>query len=139
MGYELDADGRCRLDGYFAEIGIALQNKRRREAFGIYPLGLLSNLERKSVEPTAAAACGNPASCDAYHQKLLYLSANAPWDNRALRLVAAPHAIGAMSTRKPVTTWIVNDTVFSSKERTRWACSGRTRGRQGRSPTARSG
>jgi len=112
MGYELDADGRHRLDGYFAEVGAALNHKKRREAFAVYALGLFSHLERKSAEPIAAAACGDPASCDAYHQKLLHFSANAPWDDRAVRLVAARHAIDAMSAREPVTTWIIDDTGF---------------------------
>jgi SRSO17 transposase len=112
MGYELDGDGRHRLDGYFAEVGSALQNKKRREAFAIYALGLLSSLERKSAEPIAAAACGDPASCDAYHQKLLHFSANARWDDRAVRRVAARHAIAAMSAREPITTWVIDDTGF---------------------------
>jgi SRSO17 transposase len=45
-------------------------------------------------------------------RKLLHFSANAPWDDRAVRLVAARHAIEAMSTREPITTWIIDDTGF---------------------------
>jgi hypothetical protein len=47
MGYELDAEGRGRLLNYFGAIGEALANKKRRESFGIYAMGLLGGAERK--------------------------------------------------------------------------------------------
>src|SRR5271165_3567809 len=55
MAYEMDAGAQRRMEEYFAEIGIALNNKKRREAFALYALGLFSELPRKSVEPIAAA------------------------------------------------------------------------------------
>jgi SRSO17 transposase len=112
MGYELDGEGRSRLDGYFAEIGVALSNKKRRESFAIYAHGLLSNLERKSAEPIAAAASGDPTTCDAAHQRLLHFAADSPWSDRDVRCVAARNVVEAMSAREPVTTWIVDDTGF---------------------------
>ena len=112
MGYELDGEGRCRLDGYFAEIGVALNNKKRRESFAIYAYGLLSNLERKSAEPIAAAAIGHPARCHASHQRLLHFAADSPWSDGDVRCVAARHVVAAMSSREPVTTWIIDDTGF---------------------------
>jgi SRSO17 transposase len=55
MAYQIDAGAQRRLEEYYAEVGVALNNKRRREAFAIYALGLFSELPRKSVEPIAAA------------------------------------------------------------------------------------
>src|ERR1700722_14938363 len=112
MGYELDGEGRSRLDGYFAEIGVALSNKKRRESFAIYAPGLLSNLERKSAEPIAAATSGDQTKCDAAHQRLLHFAADSPWSDRNVRCVVAGHLVGGVGAREPVTTWIVDDTGF---------------------------
>jgi SRSO17 transposase len=117
MGYELDGDGRRRLDEYFGEIGVALHNKRRRESFAVYAYGLLSNLERKSAEPIAAAASGHPGRCDAFHQRLLHFAADSPWCDRDVRRVAARYVVAAMSAREPVTTWIIDDTGFLKQGR----------------------
>lgn len=100
------------MEEYFAEIGVALNNKRRRESFAVYAHGLLSNLERKSAEPIAAAASGHPARCDASHQRLLHFAADSPWSDHAVRCVAARHVVSAMSAREPVTSWIIDDTGF---------------------------
>src|ERR1700722_4315232 len=107
MGYELDGEGRSRLDGYFAEIGVALSNKKRRESFAIYAHGLLSNLERKSAEPIAAAASGDQTKCDAAAQRLLRSAADPPGGARGVRWGAARPFVEAFRAREPVTTWIV--------------------------------
>src|SRR5215469_7812772 len=96
MGYELDAGGQGRLGEYFSNVGGALGNKKRRESFGIYALGLLSNAERKSAEPIAALTCAEPAACDACHQRLLHFLGGSQWDDRPVRRAAAAHAIEAM-------------------------------------------
>lgn len=112
MGYELDAGGQCRLIRYFAAIGDSLKNKKRRESFAVYALGLLSSVERKSTEPIAAMATSDPKACDACHQRLLHFLGDSPWDDRGVRRVAARHAIDAMQTQEPVSTWIIDDTGF---------------------------
>ena len=56
MGYRFDTAAQRRLETYFGDIGTVLANKRRREAFAAYALGLLSDLDRKSAEPIAAIA-----------------------------------------------------------------------------------
>ncbi len=115
MGYELDVAAERRMADYFDEIGHALANKKRREAFAAYALGLLSTLERKSIEPLAAAACASSEECDAWHQRLLHFSANAPWSDRAVRRVAARHGLASMALREPIHTWIIDDTGFLKK------------------------
>jgi SRSO17 transposase len=112
MGYEFDAAAEKRLFDYFDEIGAALANKKRRAAFAVYALGLLSALERKSIEPLAATACADPAECEAWHQRIHHFSANAPWSDHAVRRIAARHAIEGMARREPVRTWIIDDTGF---------------------------
>ena len=47
MAYEMDAAAAARLDAYFAQIGENLRDKRKRESFAMYALGLLGDGERK--------------------------------------------------------------------------------------------
>jgi SRSO17 transposase len=115
MGYQVDAAAHGRLGGFFSTVGDALCNKKRRECFATYAFGLLSNLDRKSIEPIAAAACADPAVCDAHHQRLLHFAGNAAWDDEAVRQVAARYAIDAMQTRAAVRAWIIDDTGFLKK------------------------
>ena len=110
MGYELDAAGTSRLGKYFAEIGEVLGGKPKRASFAIYAYGILGDGERKSAEPIAARACGDPLLARAYHEKLLHFIGDAKWDDHGVRRVAADHAIDAMGKQEPITVWIVDDT-----------------------------
>ena len=112
MAYHLDAAGQSRLDRYLDGIGLILRPQDRRESFALYAMGLFGEGERKSVEPMAARLCGDPALCNAYHHRLLHFLAVAPWSDREVREYAAQVGIRAMTTREPVTDWIVDDTGF---------------------------
>ncbi len=108
----MDAAGVRRIEGYLARIGEVLGNAKRRASFAVYAMGLLGSAERKSVEPMAALVCRNPKKMDAAHQRLLHFVSSAPWDDRAVRRVAAHYAIDAMVQREPVEAWILDDTGF---------------------------
>lgn len=110
MGYQLDAAGTSRLGKYFAEIGEVLGGKPKRASFAIYAYGILGDGERKSAEPIAARACGDPLLARAYHEKLLHFIGDAKWDDHGVRRVAGDHAIEAMAKQEPVDVWIVDDT-----------------------------
>lgn len=112
MGYELDTGAAARLDEYFGKIGGQLKDRRKRESFAIYAFGILGEGDRKSVEPIAGRACGDPAETKRMHDKLLHFLARAEWDDRAVRQTAAKYAVGALGEREEVTTWIVDDTGF---------------------------
>lgn len=112
MSYELDAEAQGRLGKYFSTIGQLLNNKKRRESFAIYAMGLLGSAERKSAEPLAAAASGDPSECDAQHQRLLHFLGGSSWDDRAVRREAARYAIEALEAHERVRTWIIDDTGF---------------------------
>jgi SRSO17 transposase len=112
MSYEMDAAAEARLEAYFAQIGTCLRDKRKRESFAMYAFGLLGEGERKSAEPIAARACGDPTRARGAHDKVLHFLGQAAWDDRAVRRVAARYALAAMSEREPVTTWIIDDTGF---------------------------
>lgn len=106
------SDTEGRLAGYFVRIGAILGHKKRRESFATYAMGLLGDGARKSVEPIACRACGDPSRADALHQKLLHFVANSEWSDREVRRTAARYVIEEMTRRSPVRTWIIDDTGF---------------------------
>lgn len=108
----LDSAAVGRLTAYFEKIGSHLPRREQRESFATYFFGILSDGERKSVEPIAARACGDPAGAARSHERLLHFLAQSPWSDRAVRREAARHAIAAMTERESVTTWIIDDTGF---------------------------
>jgi SRSO17 transposase len=112
MEYTMDTAAEQRLHHYIDGVGEVLGHPKRKEVFALYTLGLLSDLERKSVEPIAALTCPDPARVDAAHQSLLHFVSTSDWDDRAVRRFAARHAMDVMSARAPITTWIIDDTGF---------------------------
>lgn len=108
----LDSAAVGRLTAYFEKIGSHLPRREQRESFATYFFGMLSDGERKSVEPIAARACGDPKGAARSHDRLLHFLGQSPWPDRAVRREAARHAIAAMTEREPVTTWIIDDTGF---------------------------
>jgi SRSO17 transposase len=110
MANLMDHAGQLRLREYFDRIGVVLGNRRRRESFAVYAMGLFGDGERKSIEPIAARAC--PEEADAAHQRLLHFASDSPWSDRNVRREAARYALEAMTEREPIETWIVDDTGF---------------------------
>lgn len=108
--YEVGAAGHARLEKYFSNIGRCLRDKRKRASFAMYAYGILGEGDRKSVEPIAARAAGDPTLVRAYTERLLHFVSDAVWDDHAVRRIAAAHAIEAMETQEPVSTWIIDDT-----------------------------
>jgi SRSO17 transposase len=112
MAYELDAGGERRLERYLDQIGEILGSSHRRASFAAYAMGLLSESERKSIEPIAARASADPAHADAGHQRLHHFIANTAWSDHEVRLAAARYAIAALEEREPVVAWVIDDTGF---------------------------
>lgn len=89
-----------------------LRDKRQRASFAMYAVGLLSEGERKSMEPIAARACGSPERATAFHERLVHFTASAAWRDEPVRRAATAYALEAMQEHGPVRTWIVDDTGF---------------------------
>lgn len=103
---------QARLDSTFERIGKQLVTDSQRASFATYALGILSDSERKSVEPLAARAAAEPGRTDAEHQRLLHFLAEAKWDDHAVRIEAAKIALEPMLSRERIDSWIVDDTGF---------------------------
>jgi SRSO17 transposase len=112
MAYQMEAAGERRLEGYLDGIGELLGSSHRRESFAMYAMGLLSESERKSMEPIAARATGNPEHASAGHQRIQHFVSNTSWNDHEVRLAAARYAIAALEEREPVVAWIIDDTGF---------------------------
>lgn len=111
MTYATDSGAATRLASYFAEIGEVLRDKRKRASFATYAMGILGEGERKSVEPIAARACGDPALARAYHERLLHFLGDAKWDDRKVRRMAAHYGLKAMEAQgETANVWIIDDT-----------------------------
>jgi len=87
-------------------IGSHLPRREQRESFATYFFGILSDRERKSVEPIAARACGDPHGTKRSQESAPPLLGQSPWSDQAVRREAARPAIAAMTEHAPVTTWI---------------------------------
>ena len=109
---DLTDAGKARLEDYLERVGEVLGDARRRASFATYALGLLSDVERKSVEPIAARAAANEKVVDALHQRLLHFITDSTWDDRTVRLFAARYALEAMPANEDVEAWILDDTGF---------------------------
>src|ERR1019366_3809492 len=112
MDYALEGNGLDRLEGYFERIGKVLGDDKRRASFATYAIGLLSDGERKSMEPIAARACADPERIDAQHQRLAHFLSNSTWRDQDVRRAAAAYALEVLTKREPVVAWIFDDTGF---------------------------
>jgi SRSO17 transposase len=102
-----------RWDAYLAGIGSRLADKGQRAWFAMYALGLLSDAERKNIEPIAVRACGTPDRMRCVHEYLDRCLVAAPWPDAAVRAHAAQHAVKALEARGPVRAWVVDETAFA--------------------------
>jgi len=112
MAMMLESQAVERWGAYLDGLGTKLRDKRQRASFALYALGLLSDGERKSMEPIAARASGDPARTHAVHEQVIHFLAASPWKDKPVREYAANYALQAMQTQGPIRTWILDDTGF---------------------------
>jgi SRSO17 transposase len=105
-----DAASQDRLEQYFNKIGRALGSDERRASFAVYAAGLLSDAERKSMEPIAAQFCADPEAVDAVHQRLHHFITDSKWNDLSVRRCATQYAIRSLGKVDRVEAWIVDDT-----------------------------
>jgi len=112
MQYKLTSEGERRLADFVQGVGGVLANKKRRESFACYAMGLLGDGDRKSTEPIAARACPDPEEVDALHQRLLHFIGKADWSDVDVRQYATRYALTPMTKHEAVDSWIIDDTGF---------------------------
>jgi SRSO17 transposase len=106
------ADATKALASYLDAIGVLLGSNTRKESFAVYVTGLMSSIERKTVETIAAMACTEPARMDAWHQQLLHVIGQAHWEDAPIRAFAAKYVLQAAGAQDRTDSWVIDDTGF---------------------------
>jgi len=104
---------QAALDKFFDGVGRVLGRKERRANFALYAMGLLSKLERKSMEPIAALTTGDDVEASAkLYGHLVNFTSTSPWLDEAVRVYAAHDALPEILAQGPLDCWVVDDTGF---------------------------
>jgi SRSO17 transposase len=74
---------------------------------------LLLEIDRKSVEPIAAATA--PAETSPKHQSFLHFVANSPWSDTAALAEVQNSALPVIEKCGPIEAWIIDDTGLPKK------------------------
>jgi SRSO17 transposase len=109
----MDAGMEARFRAYVQELEPVLGRKSRGRHMADYCTGLMLPLERKSIEPVAAAL--RPERVSAEHQALMHFVSEAPWDDAAVLQRVAQVALPKLTAQGPIEAWIIDDTQFRKK------------------------
>jgi len=116
MSYEAGAPEMGRLERYLARVTGSLRDHRSRASFAVYAFGLLTEGERKSMEPMAARMCEcpeDPKVMQQTHDRLLHVVSKSEWDDRPVRGEAVGFALDAIRARgERIEVSIIDDTGF---------------------------
>jgi len=107
------SESEAAFDAYVEALVEVIGHADRAEPLKDYCLGLLLPVERKSVEPLAAATA--PSRVGAKHQSLLHFVGQAPWSDEALLGRVRDWVLPQIRRHGPIRTWIVDDTGFPKK------------------------
>jgi SRSO17 transposase len=116
MTYEAGAPEMARLDGYIARVTGSLGDHRSRSSFAVYAFGLLTEGERKSMEPIAARMCecpDDPREMQHTHDRMIHLVSRSEWQDEPVRAQAVAYALEAVRARgEKIEVSIIDDTGF---------------------------
>lgn len=98
----------ARLDVFLDHVTAPLETLTQKRMFAAYTTGLLSDAERKSMEPMAAQL--RPDAPGAAHKALVYFTGTAVWEDGPVRRHALAWALWGMTARGDVLGTIIDDT-----------------------------
>ena len=101
-------ESQARLESYIASLSEVIGHADRIEPLEGYCNGLLLPLDRKSVEPLAAAVA--PDRVSAKHQSLLHFVAHSPWSDDRVLAKVLERVLPSLERSGPIKAWIVDDT-----------------------------
>lgn len=108
-------ESEARFAAYVASLVEVIGHADRARPLADYCTGLLLPIERKSVEPLAAATA--PGRVAAQHQSLLHFVANAPWSDERVLAKVRELVLPSVERHGPIEAWIIDDTGFPKKGR----------------------
>ena len=103
----------ARFEAFVEALSGVMGHADRAEPLRDYCTGLLLPVDRKSVEPIAAATA--PCAVSAKHQSLLHFVGQAPWLDDAVMAKVRAMVLPVIERSGPVRAWIVDDTGFPKK------------------------
>jgi len=104
-----------RFAAYVAGLGSVIGHADRIGPLSDYCTGLMLPVERKSVEPLAAAT--SPARVSAQHQSLMHFVSQSAWSDEAVLAKVRELVLPKIEAHGPIEAWIVDDTAFRKKGR----------------------
>jgi SRSO17 transposase len=107
------SSSEARFARYVEDLIQVIGHADRAGPLRAYCAGMLLPLERKSVEPMAAATA--PAQVSAKHQSLLHFVGKAPWSDEAVMAKVRDLVLPALERSGPIRAWIIDDTGFPKK------------------------
>lgn len=108
-----DTEIEARFEAYVEKLVGVIGHADRAEPLKDYCTGLLLPVERKSVEPLAAAT--RPDRVSAKHQSLLHFVGQGGWSDDALMACIREQLLPVVERDRPVEAWIIDDTGFPKK------------------------
>lgn len=118
MEYEADWEMENRLRSFmFGRIGRHLRRREQKECFATYARGIMSDGERKSVEPIAARASADMVGCSRVQGSILNFLRESRWDDLRVRRESASYVVEALQAQEKVSVWIIDDTGFPKQGR----------------------
>ncbi len=104
-----------RFSGYVDGLVDVIGHADRAAPLRDYCTGLMLPIERKSVEPMAAATA--PERTAAQHQSLLHFVGEGRWSDAAVLAKVQEMVLPKIERRGPIEAWIIDDTGFPKKGR----------------------
>jgi SRSO17 transposase len=102
-----------RFSAYVESLACVLGHADREKPLSDYCRGLLTDCERKSVEPLAAITA--PDRTAAQHQSLLHFVGNGGWSDERVLAKVGELVLPALQRKGPIEAWIIDDTGFPKK------------------------
>ena len=104
-----------RFEAYVDGLAGVLGHADRTAGLRDYCTGLLLPLERKSVEPLAAATA--PSRVSAQHQSLMHFVSQSAWSDERLLAKVRDLVLPVVEGHGPIEAWIIDDTGFRKQGR----------------------
>lgn len=111
----MSAGTEARFEAYVAGLSSVLGHADRIAGFKDYCMGLMLPLERKSVEPLAAATA--PDRVSAQHQSLMHFVSQSAWSDDKVLAKMRDLVLPSIEANGPIEAWIIDDTSFRKQGR----------------------
>jgi SRSO17 transposase len=108
-------EAAARFEAYADGLAGVLGHAVRAAGLKDYCTGLMLPLERKSVEPLAAAT--SPGRVSAQHQSLMHFVSVSPWSDERLLAKVRELVAPVIEGHGPIEAWIIDDTGFRKQGR----------------------